>query len=508
MSGIDRERELWDKLRNFWNSLPEIIKLTGSILGIIIAFNTLLSPAPIEIDSFDSSPELIEVGGNSTLSWGVSGAKEVTIEPGVGTVSPEGTFEVSTTETTTYKLTASNGEGEKVDFCTVTVEEGSLVVGSFDADRDLIGEGESSVLKWDVAGAKNVTIEPDVGNVDPVGTVSVSPAETTTYQLTASNNEKEETASCLITVESKLPSIDSFNSDFDVIGTGESSNLVWTVSGAEEVFIEPDIGTVGLNGSQHVFPNETTNYTLIATNEAGSVEATKVVFVGDPSSPDFASSDSLPSDSGSSDSGSSDSGSSDSGSSDSTSSDSVSLDSGSSDSSSSDSSSSDSTSLDSSSDSSSLDSTSSNSTSSDSSSDPASSNSSSSDFLSSNSTSSDLAQPVSIPKQLYPADGTVFSHSPRLTTLEWEAVPDAASYAVEVDSYSNETGTWLSESEEPWIVSDIAETTYTFEFPETEQGRWRVWAVDATGQESDKSGWLNFNYAVSEENNSTYPVEA
>jgi len=103
---------------------------------------------------------------------------------------------------------------------------------------------------------------------------------------------------------------------------------------------------------------------------------------------------------------------------------------------------------------------------------------------------------ISIPKQLYPADGTVFNHSPRLTTLEWEAVPDAASYTVEIDSYSNETDTWLSESGEPWIVSDINETTYTFEFPETDQGRWRVWAVDSTGQESEKSEWLNFNYEV------------
>ncbi len=479
MSGMDRERELWDKLRNSWNSLPEVIKLTGSILGIIIAFNTLLSPAPIEIDSFESSPELIEAGGNSTLSWGVSEATAVTIEPGIGTVTPEGAVEVSPAETTTYKLTASNGEEEKVDYCTVTVEVCPLVVNSFDSDRDLIGNGESSILKWHVTGAEEVTIEPDLGSVEPVGTVSVSPAETTTYQLTALNDGNEETASCLITVESRLPSIDSFNADSDVVGTGDSSNLVWNVSGAEKVFIEPDIGTVGLNGSQHVFPNETTNYTLIATNEAGSVEATKVVFVEDPSASDSSSSDSSTSDPTSSDPSSSDSTSSDSTSSDSQSSD-PSL--------------SDSSSLDSqSSDPSLSDSSSSNSTSSD---------PSSSDSSSSNSTSSDPAQPVSTPAQLYPADGTEFNHTPRLTTLEWEAVEDAASYAVEIDSYSNETGTWLSESEEPLVVSGINETVYTFEFPDTEQGRWRVWAVDATGQESDRSDWSNFNYVVSVENSS------
>jgi hypothetical protein len=115
---------------------------------------------------------------------------------------------------------------------------------------------------------------------------------------------------------------------------------------------------------------------------------------------------------------------------------------------------------------------------------------------------------VSIPKQLYPADGTVFDHSPRLTTLEWEDVQGAASYTVEIDSYSNETGTWLSESGDLWISTGINETVYTFEFLDTEQGRWRVWAVDAAGQESDKSDWLNFNYELPVENNSTNPVDA
>ncbi|MFY1111659.1 MAG: hypothetical protein AB3K77_08275 [Methanosarcinaceae archaeon] len=448
----------------------------------------MLSPAPIEIDSFDSSPELIEVGGNSTLSWGVSGTTDISIEPGIGIENPEGTFEVSPTETTTYKLTASNDDDEKVDFCTVTVEEEALVINSFDAETDLVGEGNSPVLKWDVSGAKNVTIEPDIGSVDPVGTVSVSPAETTTYQLKASSGDQEEIASCLISVENKLPSIDSFNADSDVIGTGNSSNLVWQVSSAEKVFIEPDIGTVGLNGSQHVFPNETTDYTLIATNEAGSVEATKVVFV-EGSSPSGSIVEGSSSSGSTSSDSSSDSTSSGLSSSDSTSSDSTSSDSTSSDSTSSDSNSSDSTSLDSTS----LDSTSSDSNSSD---------STSLDSSSSNSTSSESTQSISIPKQLYPADGTVFNHSPRLTTLEWEAVPDAASYAVEIDYYSNETGTWLSDFKEPWIVSDINETIYTFEFPDAEKGRWRVWAVDAADQESDKSEWLNFNYVVSAENSS------
>ena len=97
------------------------------------------------------------------------------------------------------------------------------------------------------------------------------------------------------TSQVSLPSIGSFNANPDAIGKGESSNLTWSVSGASKVSIGPEIGTVGLTGSQRILPDKTTTYTLTATNELGSAEATRVVFVQESSEPATPKTDTTPS---------------------------------------------------------------------------------------------------------------------------------------------------------------------------------------------------------------------
>ena len=77
----------------------------------------------LEINNFDAGPEIIEPGESSVLSWGVSGADNVTIEPGIGAVNSNGSFSVYPSETTTYKLIATGNGKEKVALCTVTVKE-------------------------------------------------------------------------------------------------------------------------------------------------------------------------------------------------------------------------------------------------------------------------------------------------------------------------------------------------------------------------------------------------
>ncbi|HIE17970.1 MAG TPA: hypothetical protein EYP71_07230 [Dehalococcoidia bacterium] len=63
------------------------------------------------VSYFTANPPIIATGGSTTLSWSVSNATSVTIEPGVGTVGPAGTASVSPATSTTYTLTASNAAG-------------------------------------------------------------------------------------------------------------------------------------------------------------------------------------------------------------------------------------------------------------------------------------------------------------------------------------------------------------------------------------------------------------
>ena len=91
------------------------------------------------------------------------------------------------------------------------------------------------------------------------------------------------------------------------------------------------------------------------------------------------------------------------------------------------------------------------------------------------------------PIQLSPANGQVFDHYPRKTTLEWKAVFGATTYVVEIGYKSGNK--WDSYS------SRYSNTTsYTFNFVGAQPGRWRVWAVGAGGQESPKTDWWEFKY--------------
>jgi len=73
------------------------------------------------INSFTASPETISSGQSATLSWDVSGATTVTIQPAIGSVSPSGAEQVLPTTTTGYTLTATNEGGSATSSVTVTV---------------------------------------------------------------------------------------------------------------------------------------------------------------------------------------------------------------------------------------------------------------------------------------------------------------------------------------------------------------------------------------------------
>ena len=78
---------------------------------------------------------------------------------------------------------------------------------------------------------------------------------------------------------SPYPVIEFFDATPVVINKGDSTNLSWSVIGATEVTIAPNIGRVDLKGSRIVSPSETTIYTLYAVNGSRnrSVEARVMV---------------------------------------------------------------------------------------------------------------------------------------------------------------------------------------------------------------------------------------
>ena len=107
------------------------------------------------------------------------------------------------------------------------------------------------------------------------------------------------------------------------------------------------------------------------------------------------------------------------------------------------------------------------------------------------------------PRPYSPADGTEFFHFPRLTRLEWSAVPAAETYTVEVE-YCIGGYPPQRECKDPRPLmglkvppmAGIQGTSYEFSFLGNQPGRWRVWAVDALGRPGRKSDWIMFFYRL------------
>ena len=90
---------------------------------------------------------------------------------------------------------------------------------------------------------------------------------------------------CIIVVSVLMTGCDDepivlfFFADPSTINQGESSTLFWGVAKATSVTITPDVGTVTPSGFEDVSPGVNTEYTLIATNSAGSVSATFTIYL-------------------------------------------------------------------------------------------------------------------------------------------------------------------------------------------------------------------------------------
>ncbi|UCE48485.1 MAG: hypothetical protein JSW47_23195, partial [Phycisphaerales bacterium] len=76
---------------------------------------------PPTVHSFASARTKVNKGQSATLTWHVSNASEIRIEPGIGSVSALGSTNVKPAKTTTYTLTATNDGGQTIETCKIEV---------------------------------------------------------------------------------------------------------------------------------------------------------------------------------------------------------------------------------------------------------------------------------------------------------------------------------------------------------------------------------------------------
>jgi len=133
--------------------------------------------------NLSANPEAVPFGRSASLTWSSANAYSCEIEPGIGSVDLNGTINISPAATTTYTVTTVGYAGTTTSSATVTVFP--LPTVNFSASPLSIEIGESATLIWNSANADSCAIEPGIGSVDLNGSLQVSPAETTSYTITA-----------------------------------------------------------------------------------------------------------------------------------------------------------------------------------------------------------------------------------------------------------------------------------------------------------------------------------
>jgi len=239
---------------------------------------TVIVVAAPTIVSFTAAPQVIGVGGSSSLIASYTGgvgylsAGQVPITSGVALGT--GALNLSTQ----YLLVVKNVAGDSVTASlTVTVVTTPPVISSFSAKRPLITIGENAVFTWTVTGAESISIDHGIGVVT-TDTATHQPSEATTYTLTATNLLGSTTAQTAVTITFDIPEIASFTASPIALRSGDSTQLRAVYSGGTAV-VDQSVGPVESGApSAHRVVNATTTFTVRVTNIAGTV-ATRTVTV-------------------------------------------------------------------------------------------------------------------------------------------------------------------------------------------------------------------------------------
>ncbi len=147
-----------------------------------------------------------------------------------------------------------------------------------------IPTGGTATLNWAAQNAQTITLNP--GNVQlsgTSGTVSETPAQTTTYTLTAVGPGGTQQASATVTVSTVPTPQISLTASPATIASGASSTLTWATQSAQSVTLNGTAMLANnaplLNGSMTVSPTQTTTYTAVATGLDGKLQASATATV-------------------------------------------------------------------------------------------------------------------------------------------------------------------------------------------------------------------------------------
>ena len=257
--------------------------------GVTFLFGGNTAPAhveapasePVQVPAPSSqltvAPNSIARGQSATLTWSSKNAANCEIQPEIGAVQPQGTMTVTPAENATYTLACSGagGTAKSAAHLSVTPPAPSAPADTLTVAPTSIVKGQTATLTWSSANAANCEIQPAIGAVQPQGSMTVTPAENTTYAIVCSGagGTAKSVANLAVTPPAPLVPSDTLTVTPNSITKGQTATLTWSSTNATNCEIEPEIGAVQPQGSMTIKPAENATYALTCSGADGTAKS-------------------------------------------------------------------------------------------------------------------------------------------------------------------------------------------------------------------------------------------
>lgn len=157
--------------------------------------------------------------------------------------------------------------------------------------RDEIKQGDPVTVSWESKNAKSIELNGQ--KVEKIGAQTVSPGDTTKYEVVAKRGKKEAKDSATVKVNkpsnAAAPTV-TLRAEPSNIEHGQNTTLRWSSENARTVSIL-GLGDLPNSGEKEVSPRVSTTYTATATGDGGTATASARVTVTDPAGPEGATRD-------------------------------------------------------------------------------------------------------------------------------------------------------------------------------------------------------------------------
>ena len=148
--------------------------------------------------------------------------------------------------------------------------------------RDEVRQGDPVTVSWEAKNAKSIELNGQ--KVEKIGAQTVTPGDTTKYEVVAKRGSKEARDSATVKVNkpSNAPSPTvTLRAEPSNIEHGQNTTLRWSSDNARTVSIL-GIGDLPGSGEREVSPRISTTYTATAVGDGGTATASARVTVTDP----------------------------------------------------------------------------------------------------------------------------------------------------------------------------------------------------------------------------------